>query len=936
MVECGRHLNIELLTLSEVQEVQGEEGNFTVTVKKNPRYVDMDKCIACGMCAEKCPKKVTNLFNEGLNKRKAIYIPYGQSVPLKYAIDGENCLYLQKGKCGNCAKVCPTGAINYEDKEELIDLHVGSIIAAPGFKAFDPVAYDLFGYGTNKDVITSMQLERILSSSGPFMGHLQRPSDKAEPKKIAWLQCVGSRNTNQCDHGYCSSVCCMYAIKQAILSIEHASEGLECSIFYMDMRTHGKEFEKYYELAKQKGIQFVRNRIHTAYPQEGGGVLLEYMGDDGKLTREPFDMFVLSVGLETGPAALRLAETLGIELDVNKFAKTSCFEPVTTSRKGVYVCGAFEGPKDIPQAVVEASAAACAASSGLAGVRGALARKAEKIPAIDISGEPPRVGVFICSCGTNIAGVVDVDAVAEYAKGLPGVAYVTNNLFTCSQDTQDKMVEVIKEQRLNRIVVAACTPRTHEPLFQETMVAAGLNKYLFEMANIRNQVSWVHSKEPQAATEKSKDLVRMAVAKAVLLQPLNEPNLSVNPSTLVIGGGIAGMTAALELARQGFHACLVEQAEELGGNARYLRTTAQGDAIAPFLDKLIAQVENNPNIIVYKSANITSVDGFVGNFQTVVEINSSATTLQHGAVILATGAKESTPTEYEYGNHPAIKTLLELDQALTADQVAPKTAVFIQCVGSREPGRPYCSRLCCTHSVKSAILLKERDPKCRVVILYRDMRTYGNREDLYQKARQLGVVFIRFGLDNKPRVQMKGDKVEVTVEDHVLKRDLIFEADLLCLAAAITSHDNEELAKMFKVPLSSDGWLFEAHQKLRPVDFATDGVFMAGMAHYPKPLEETIAQAQAAVARAVTVLSKTEISTPGTVAVIDHTKCVGCSLCWQVCPYGAISPDENGLAVVNEILCKGCGTCVASCRSGAPNLRGFSKTEVLAQITALF
>ncbi|MGD8563729.1 MAG: 4Fe-4S binding protein, partial [Desulfarculaceae bacterium] len=600
---------------------------------------------------------------------------------------------------------------------------------------------------------------------------------------------------------------------------------------------------------------------------------------------------------------------------------------------------ALAGPKDIPISVMEASAAACAAAGKLAEARGELAQEKVVPQALDVRGDPPRVGVFVCSCGINIAGVVDVEQVTEYAKSLPYVSYVGNNLFTCSQDTQDTMAEVIKEEKLNRIVVAACTPRTHEPLFQETLQAAGLNKYLFEMANIRNQDSWVHSGEPEAATDKAKDLVRMAVAKVALLQPLEEVQLQVKPAAMVIGGGVAGMNAALELARQGFETHLVERQAQLGGNARFLRVTGQGEAIAPYLEELAATVEAEPLLHLHLDTSIKDVDGFVGNFKTTLVSGSGGEQeVEHGATVIAIGANEHKPDEYLYGKHQGVMTHLELDAALTSGEVDPKkiqTAVFIQCVGSREPERPYCSKVCCTHSVETALHFKEENPSCNVVILYRDMRTFGERELLYKDARSKGVIFMRYDLEQKPQVEAAGDKLKIKVQDHVLRREVVIEADLLGLAAAVVSHKAEDLAQMFKVPMDDDGWFLEAHQKLRPVDFATDGVFMAGLAHYPKPMEEAVAQAQAAVARAVTVLSREEMFLPGTVAWIDQSKCVGCGVCWTVCPYQAIDQDENGLAVVNEALCKGCGTCAASCRSGAPNLKGFTTQDVMAQIEAV-
>jgi heterodisulfide reductase subunit A len=938
LVECGRHPNIQILTQTEVRSIDGQDGDFRVKLKQQARYISLEKCIACGACAEKCPKKVDDEFNRGLNKRKAAYVKYPQAVPLKYSIDKDHCIYFQKGKCKACEKICPAGAVEFAQEDAKLELKVGAVIVAAGFRPYDPSPFAQYSYSRFANVVTALEFERILSASGPWMGHLVRPGDEKEPKKIAWLQCVGSRDINNCDHPYCSSVCCMYAIKEAVIAKEHSHGGLDATIFFMDMRTFGKDFERTYEGAKERGVRFVRSRVHSISELPDKSLRLEYATEEGEARTEDFDLVVLSQGLEVDPDTARLCQNLGVELASTQFVKSGSFSPVATSREGVYVCGALAGPKDIPLSVMEASAAACAAGGSLTAARGSLVSLPQATPQREVRGETPRVGVFVCSCGINIAGVVDVKAVMDYAATLPGVAYVENNLFTCSQDTQDKMAQVIKDQGLNRIVVAACSPRTHEPLFQETLKAAGLNKYLFDLANIRNQDSWVHANEPEKATDKAKDLVRMAVAKASLLEPLSEAKLSILPKAMVIGGGISGLNAALELTKQGFETHLVERDAQLGGNARLLRITAQGEDVQAYLAQLIAKAQAEPLLKLHLDTAIKEVSGFVGNFKTTLAGPSGEELIEHGAAVIATGAAERRPTEYLYGQDPRVMTHLELDAALLSGELTAQKvggAVFIQCVGSREPERPYCSKVCCTHTVESAIHLKEHNPDCQVTVLYRDMRTFGERELLYKKAREMGVLFVRYLLDHKPQVSLQDGRLLVTTLDPILGRQIELEADLLCLASAIVSHKDESLAQMFKVPLDQDGWFLEAHVKLRPVDFATDGVFMAGLAHYPKPIEEAIAQALAAVSRAVTVLSKAEMWLSGTVAVIDPKKCVGCGVCWEICPYQAISPDEHGLAVANAALCKGCGTCVASCRSGAPNLKGFSNQDVMAQITAM-
>ena len=924
--------------------VTGSAGAFSVSVVQHPRYVDPEKCIACGLCAEKCPKKVPDAYDEGLAPRKAIYVPYSQAVPLKYAIDPDACIYLQKGKCGACAKYCPSGAINFDDRETTREVSVGSVILAPGFAAFDPSGLDSLSYGRHPDVVTSLEMERILSATGPYAGHLFRPSTMRgkkpagrAPRKVAWLQCVGSRDINRCDNGYCASVCCMYAVKQAVMARDHSSEPLECAIFYMDLRTQGKDFDRYVEAALESGVRFIPSRIHTVETDPvTGGLRLRYVDDGGEPETEPFDMLVLSTGMVIRPESAELARTLGVDLDPGRFISSDSFHPVSTSVPGIYACGVFTGPKDIPQSVMEASAAACAATENLASARHRLTRTSAPPAERDVGRQPPRIGVFVCNCGINIGGVVRVPEVAEAARTLSGVVHVEENLFTCSQDTQDRMAEVIRQKGINRVVVAACTPRTHEALFQETLVAAGLNKYLIEMANIRNHDAWVHAKDPDAATVKAVDLVRMAVAKAYLASPLQETELPLSRSALVAGGGVAGLTAALALARQGYPVDLVEQSDRLGGNARHLEAAWQGEPVAPFLEGLIADAEAHPRITVHKGATVAHVDGFVGNFETTLASPDGDRTVSHGVAVMATGARESRPTEYLYGDHDAVVTGLELDGLLRADDPRVRGAtdvVFIQCVGSRNEERPYCSKVCCTHSVQSALAIKDRSPETNVYILYRDIRTYGKRERLYQEARARGVLFFRYDPEDPPRVDAAGSRVAVTFTDRLLGRRLRVDADLLCLAAAIESRENGDLARHFKAALDSDGWLQEAHQKLRPVELSTDGVFLCGMAHYPKPIDESIAQARAAAAKAVTVLARDRIRVGGMVARIDPEHCIGCLGCIGVCPYSAISYNpEHGVAEVNPALCKGCGACAATCPSEAPVLLGFSHRQLYAQI----
>lgn len=964
--------------------------------------------------------EVTSEFEGGLGKRKAIYKTYPQAIPSAYVIDPVNCRLLGQGKkCSICAKVCKPDAVDYEQQEQVLDLEVGAVILATGFRAFDPCGTDAYSYAEHPNVVTSLEFERLLSAGGPTQGHVVRPSDLAlkeqiadvekelkklnrqlkqleekhgkqtsaflkefkagkaddhpdgerwstltekiepleaklpslkeketaahEPKKIAWLQCVGSRDINHCDNGYCSAVCCMYAIKEAVVAKEHAKNGLDAAIFYMDMRTYGKDFERYYNRAKENGVRFVRSRIHRVVPLPvTENLSLQYVSEAGEIVQEEFDMVVLSVGLETAPEAAELAERLGIDLDHYNFAATTSFTPVATSRPGIYACGVLQGPKDIPISVMEASAAAGAAASRLAGSRYTLIQEKTFPKERDVSSEPPRIGVFVCHCGVNISSVVRIPEVVEYAKTLPNVVHVQDNLFSCSQDAQTELVEVIKEHNLNRVVMAACSPRTHEPLFQETLRNSSLNKYLYEQANIRDQCSWVHASDRDAATDKAKDLVRMGVARAALIEPLPMPSVPVNPTALVVGGGVAGMTSALTLAQQGFKAHIVEKGDSLGGQAVHLKKTWRDEDVPEFLKQLIDEVSGHHNIQVHLNAQLKETSGFVGNFKTAIGLNGddSGLEIEHGVTILATGAYPIKPDEYLYGRNDRVFRWHDLDEAWDSDLVKnANSAVFIQCVGSREPERPHCSKICCTFSVHKAVELKERNPEMDIYVLYRDIRTYGEREDIYKKARAKGVTFIRYSQESKPVVtEIENGNLEVTVVDQILQRPITLTPAFITLASAIETRGLEELAQIFKVPLSQDNFFLEVHMKLRPVDFASDGVFVCGLAHYPKPIDESIAQAQAAAARAATILAQEKIEVEGVVSTVDESLCRSCGECVETCPYGAPELVEisEGVQVsqIQEALCKGCGACAVACPTGAAAILHFTDNEILTMVEA--
>ncbi len=936
LVEAARNPGISLMTMSEVLNVEGEAPNFKVTVRHNPRYVSMEKCVGCGICAEKCPVKVPNEYDASLVNRKAIYIPFAQAVPLKYSIDETRCLKLTKGRCGLCEKNCPAGAVNYEDKAVEEKLDVGAIILAPGFDVFDARLKKEYGYGEYKNVVTSLEFERFLSATGPYGGHVVRPSDEKSPKKVAFLQCVGSRD-EKVGNTYCSSVCCMYAMKQAIIAGEHTA-GLKPTIFFMDVRAFGKEFEDYRARAeKEYGIKMYRaTRVGSVQEDPvTKNLILRYSDGSGEVKEEEYDLVVLSVGLEPPKGAVALSKVFNINLNKFDFAGTSVYSPLSSSRPGVFVTGAFAAPKDIPTSVAEASGAAAKAGAYVAANRMFIEEK--NTVEIDVTGKEPRIGVFVCDCGINIKGTVDVPNVVEYARTLPNVVIAEEGKYTCSADFQQRIKDLIKKEDLNRVVVASCTPRTHEPLFQSTLKEAGLNSYLFEMANIRDQCSWIHQGEPEKATKKSKDLVRMAVAKSRLLEPLMESKLPVTHAAVVVGGGISGMTSALEIAAQNFHVDLIEKTGELGGNALKIFHEEDNRKLREFAKELITRVRNNKNITVHLNTHVEDVAGFVGNFK----VRTNTGELETGAVVVAVGAEEYKPKEHLYGQDKRVVTQLELEEQMSRGVISAKKIAMIQCVGSRNAEAPYCSRVCCANAIKNAIALRKQNPRTDVYVFHKDIRTYGFREELYKEAGQVGVKFVRVPEDQPPQVSKVGDHIEIVAKDVIMGEDLLLKPDMVVLSTGIRPHeDNEELAKMLKVPLSKDKFFLEAHMKLRPVDFATNGVYLSGLAHWPKFTDEAIAQASGAAARAMTIISKPELKSEGVIAAVNEDLCDGCAICEPVCEYKSITivqdpkNPEKKKAIVNEGLCKGCGCCVAACPSGAMEQRGFKNSQIIAAIDA--
>jgi heterodisulfide reductase subunit A len=942
-VEAGRSPNIEIITNAEIQEVSGTAGDFHVKVARRPRYVDETKCTACGVCSQYCPVTIPDPHNQHLSHRKAIDILYTQAVPSAYAVHPDYCLFLNRQECKQCTRACQTGAINFDQKPEVSAYQVGAVILSTGFKEFDPARITAYHYKDSPNVVTGLEFERISSASGPYMGKILRPSDLKKPQKLAFIQCAGSR-TKVSGNSYCSSVCCKYAVKDAIVALEHEPD-LDITIFFMDMRLYGKGLETFYERAKESGVKFIRSRVsEIKRDPDTDDLTVKYVTENGSLQRDTFNLVVLPMGLDPGQGNFTLAKATGIDLNPYGFCRTDLFSPVATSREGIYVAGGFREPMALPESVTQASGAAACSAELLSPARRTLISEKTFPEERSVGQEPLRIGVFVCNCGKNIGGVVDVQEVKKYAATLPDVVMSTDNLYSCSEDAQRLIKEKILQEKLNRVVVAACTPRTHEPLFQETTREAGLNRCLVEMVNIRDQCSWVHAYEKEEATKKAKDLIRMAVAKAGLIQPLDEPVIDVNSKGLVIGGGLAGMTAALSLAEQGFECYLVERTGQLGGNLHNIHYTLEGKVPQLYLSQIVDQVKNHRSIHVITDSEVESVNGFVGNFETVLTVGQGPEKrkkeLQHGIIILATGARAYEPDEYLYGQSEHVLLQHELERRLASGSFVPKaqdSVVMIQCVGSRDNNHPYCSSICCSMAVKNALKIKEVNPSANVYVLYRDMRTYGFHEDYYTQAREQGVVFIRYDRNNKPEVTEVDGGLRVSVKDPLLNRDVVIDTQLLSLSTAIVPQKDETLERVLPVPRSADGFYLESHVQLRPVDSYIDGIFICGMAHFPKPVDESIAQAKAAASKAAILLARGYVKAEPIVSSCDPDICIGCGICEYFCPYNAITMVKKGKRKKAETIvaaCKGCGVCASYCPTKAITMGRFTDEQIAAQIAA--
>ena len=935
----AREQHLEIKPMTRLENLEGEAGNFTATLVTEPRFIDIDKCTGCGECIKKFPEAVK--FTPGLDPRAPTCMRYPQETPYSFAIDIEKVQDISE-----IQKVCKANAILSHDEATETSLKIGSVVLSIGAELFDPSVLDNYGGGKYQNVVTGLEYERIMSASGPFQGNLVRASDKKRPQKIAWIQCVGSRGFNQADVPYCSGVCCMYALKEAMVTKERFAEDIETTIFYMDMRTYGKDYEQYYNRAKNEyNVRMIRNRPHSIIENpETNDLSITYSLEENPIHQtEEFDMVVLSTGFRVGDASIDLAGKLGIELNEYNFAKTDNFNSVKTSRPGVYVCGVYESPKDIPETMVQASAAATMAGSDLPTILNG--NQAEDLFPLerDVSEEEVKIGVFICDCGFDIGGVVDVETLVEYVKINPDVAIAKGVGYGCSTESMAVIEAQIQEHGINRVVIGGCSPRTHETKFQDLLRRVGLNRYLVEIVNLRDQNTWPHMGQPKEALEKAIKLLQIGISGVRKNRPLLDNTLPMSQNALVVGGGITGMTSALKLADQGVRVYIVERAPSLGGLGRSVRKTIEGENVGLFVTDLVEQVNAHENIQVMVSSIVVDHSGVPGLFKTGIQTGLRMNYMQidHGVTILATGALANRPNEYGLGSLENVVTQLEMDSLLEDDQekiLSMDQVVMIQCVGSRNEDNPNCSRICCQAAMKNALRIKKINPHAQIFVIYRDIRTYGFHEDYYREARNLGVKFIRYSLDTKPEVREINGSLSVCVHDFILGQKIDIEADCLVLSTGLIADDEttEDLAMMFHLPRTLDNYFLEDHVKLRPVDMALRGFFIAGTAHSPKTIRESITQALAVAGRAQTLLAKKEINLGAAVAKVDTTKCASCLVCVRACPFGIPFINAEGYSQIDPDKCQGCGICAADCPAKAIQLMSYEDDQILAKLDGLF
>jgi len=938
--ETQFHENIELLTNCRLADVTGEAGNFEVTYTAVPRHVDPAKCTLCGKCVDVCPVSTKREFGGGLEERKAIHLPFPQAIPRSYVIDRETCT-----RCGACVKVCEPGAITLDGEPEQRKLAVGAIMLGAGFLPFAGEQKGEFGMGRYPNVISGIQYEWMLSNWSKTGGVPWRPSDGKAPRRVAFLQCVGSRDVT-CGHGYCSSVCCMYATKQAMISRDRRRD-LAPTIFYMDMRTMGKGYERYLNAAKKEyAVRYVRCAVSTVRElKRTNNLLVEYGLDNGEMRSEEFDLVVLSVGLTPPPGLQELAQKLGVALNDDGFCAVSEFDAARSSVPGVFVAGTVREPQDIPETVTDACGAAAAIGALLDSVAPqAGARSAGRVEQKLLQDYVPRVGVFVCEHKGMLGARLDLAALTDGIRAIPRVRKVETLDVGALEAAVRTIGEAVSGSGLNRVVLAGYRGHELERALGKTELF-GICGGLCEVVNIGEQCADVHTDNGKTVAEIAVELVRAGVCKARYSEPETRGTRAVEGRVLVVGGGVAGMAAALSLAEQGIPVTLVEKDARLGGNAVHASRTLKGSNVPPLLEGLRERAENNAGIEILTKTELKSMRGVWGDFQSVLAADGEDREFAHGAVIFATGGKEVQPDEYLYGQNDRVVTQRGFEKILHGVVQGPtvpapdklQNVVMIQCVGSREEQRPHCSRVCCGHAVKNALALKERNPAANIYVLYRDVRTYGYYEHAYREARAKGVVFVRYDVAAKPEVRRAGKGLCVAFNDPIVDDRIELDCDMLVLSVGIEpGEDTAELARVAGLKRNADGFFAEANPKAAPLDAVDRGKYFCGLCHSPQHIEEALIQGRAAAARAAALLWQGAVPLAENRARVNEARCVGCGACVAACRYGAPSLDPaRNIATVDETLCTGCGVCAAACRSSAIDVSGFGNEQVLKQLEVM-
>ena len=916
--EARMNPNVTLFPGAKVKRVSGAPGQFEVLIEQAPRYVEVTKCISCGLCWMNCPVTVKSEFNYGLGVRKAIYLDYAGAVPNTPVIDRVNCLYFQDKSCTACVDLCPTKAVNLSDAVREESLKVGAILFTAGLDLYEKgKEAQRFGLGKIEDVISNYQLERLISIYGPTLGEVKRPSDSNVAERVGIILCVDQRND---DYRACSGYCCPHALRAAFEIIKK-SEDAQVTIFHDELCSHGYLWERVYREVKSSGrLDFVKAKVLSC-EEKAGEVKVRYEGGEAS-----FDLVALSLPMKLSDSSKGMVQDFGLNLDEAGFVKEVAVG--RSEKEGIFVGATATGPREIPVSVAYAEAAACEASCFLKDARGTMTTVPQFPKEKEVEGKEPRIGIFVCKCGGNISNVLDVSEISIFARQFKDVVGHFILDFACLPEGISLIKEIIQELNLNRMVVVACSFRSHLPVFQGAAREAGLNPYLVTMVNAREAISWTSQENRNLAMERLKEELSGAVARARSLKPLSPLPRQVTKKALVLGGGVSGMVAASALARQGFFTDLVEKRQELGGHLRRGWQGLKGRPASEYLSSLIEEVQGHELIRVHKGYRPSGFNGHLGNFETEIEKDGKRTKLEHGVLIIATGADQYLPKEYGYGRDKRVLTQFDLEERLSKGEIEQTSKVFmLQCVGSRDEEHPYCSRVCCQQAIKNSMRLSEMGVS--VTVGTRGMCTPGTLFDLYQKARDQGVNFVEV----TGGVQVEGSrKLAIKFGDHKGQFD-----QLILSTGIVKGKNNNLLSFIFGVPLNSSGF-FEVEGQvatISPVELSKRGIFVCGLAEGPKTIEESVAQAKAAAQRAATILSKNFVLGSPIVAKINELRCAGCLTCVKVCPFSVPRIGEKGAVEILAEECRGCGICAAECPINAIQLEHFRDEQVLTQIEGI-